>query len=185
MQHSTELIKQANHYNAVRNRLWNAKPKAKIEAPKPKPQMFVLRDFDEHVRAWRKWKLFSETMARAATIATFNVNGSFDGAMSNYPYDVAFVLGAEPAEIILPKRSVRDICMDVLRGFPGVTLAEVKGAHRTRHIVAARQSCMYAVKVEREDLSYPVIGKWFGGRDHTTVMHSVNKIKAQREKERA
>lgn len=177
---------QASHYSAVRNRLWNAKPKAKVEPQRPKPQpLLLLRDFDEHVRAWHRWKLFSETIARTAAIAAFKTNGSAAGQLAPSPYEATFTISDNAAHLFSPRRSVQDICLEVLQDFPGVSLAEVRGAHRTRHIVDARQACMYAVKVEREDLSYPVIGKWFGGRDHTTVMHSVNKIKAQREKERA
>jgi chromosomal replication initiator protein len=35
---------------------------------------------------------------------------------------------------------------------------------------------MYVFR-ELTDLSYPVIGREFGGRDHTTVIHAVDKIR--------
>jgi chromosomal replication initiator protein len=41
--------------------------------------------------------------------------------------------------------------------------------------VHARQVGMYVCR-ELTDLSYPQIGKEFGGRDHTTVIHAYDKI---------
>jgi chromosomal replication initiator protein len=41
--------------------------------------------------------------------------------------------------------------------------------------VAARQEAMYVFR-ELTDLSYPAIARLFGGRDHTTVIHAVEKI---------
>ncbi|MER0122170.1 chromosomal replication initiator protein DnaA [Streptococcus sp. ZJ93] len=60
--------------------------------------------------------------------------------------------------------------------FYGVSLKEIKGAKRIQHIVHARQVAMYLAR-EMTDNSLPKIGKEFGNRDHTTVMHAHNKIK--------
>lgn len=46
---------------------------------------------------------------------------------------------------------------------------------RKREIVHPRQVCMYLIRKELKN-SYPFIGEWFGGRDHTTVMHACSKI---------
>ncbi len=61
--------------------------------------------------------------------------------------------------------------------FYGVSLKEIKGAKRVQNIVHARQVAMYLAR-ELTDNSLPKIGKEFGGRDHTTVMHAYNKIKS-------
>ena len=45
----------------------------------------------------------------------------------------------------------------------------------SRPLVTARQVGMYVLR-EMTDFSYPAIGREFGGRDHTTVMHAVSKI---------
>ena len=42
--------------------------------------------------------------------------------------------------------------------------------------MTARQVAMYIFR-ELTDLSYPGIAREFGGRDHTTVIHAVEKIK--------
>jgi len=60
----------------------------------------------------------------------------------------------------------------------GFTVEELCSASRRRPLVAARQIGMYVFR-ELTDFSYPAIGKEFGNRDHTTVMHAVEKISAQ------
>ncbi len=57
----------------------------------------------------------------------------------------------------------------------GVSLDELTSPSRKREIVQARQVAMYLLRHEL-DLSYANIGALFGGRDHATVMHSVEKI---------
>lgn len=60
----------------------------------------------------------------------------------------------------------------------GFSLEELRGTSRIRPLVTARQIGMYVFR-ELTDLSYPAIAKEFGGRDHTTVMHAVERISAQ------
>ena len=55
-------------------------------------------------------------------------------------------------------------------------IEEIIGASRRRPLVNARQVAMYVMR-ELTDMSYPAIAREFGGRDHTTVIHSVEKIK--------
>jgi chromosomal replication initiator protein len=57
----------------------------------------------------------------------------------------------------------------------GFTVEDLKGKSRRRPLVTARQVAMYVVR-ELTDLSYPAIARDFGGRDHTTVIHAVEKI---------
>lgn len=57
----------------------------------------------------------------------------------------------------------------------GWTVDELVGKSRRRPLVRARQVGMYVFR-ELTDYSYPQIAKEFGGRDHTTVMHAVEKI---------
>jgi chromosomal replication initiator protein len=57
----------------------------------------------------------------------------------------------------------------------GFTIEDLCGKSRRRPLVAARQVAMYVMR-EMTDLSYPNIAKEFGGRDHTTVIHAVEKI---------
>ena len=59
--------------------------------------------------------------------------------------------------------------------FYSVRLEEMISQRRPRTIVRPRQLAMYLAR-EMTPCSFPQIGKAFGGRDHTTVMHAVSKI---------
>ncbi|MEW4354861.1 chromosomal replication initiator protein DnaA [Streptococcus pneumoniae] len=60
--------------------------------------------------------------------------------------------------------------------FYGVSVKEMKGSRRIQNIVQARQVAMYLAR-EMTDNSLPKIGREFGGKDHTTVMHAYDKVK--------
>ncbi len=60
----------------------------------------------------------------------------------------------------------------------GVSLADLKLKRRNKTIVVPRQVAMFLSR-ELTDLSFPEIGNCFGGKDHTTVLHSYNKIKGE------
>jgi chromosomal replication initiator protein len=62
--------------------------------------------------------------------------------------------------------------MAVILGF---SVESLRGKSRQRPLVTARQMAMYVFR-ELTDLSYPAIARLFGGRDHTTVIHAVDKI---------
>jgi chromosomal replication initiator protein len=58
----------------------------------------------------------------------------------------------------------------------GFTVDEVEGPSRRQPLVLCRQVAMYLCR-DLTDLSLPKIGSYFGGRDHTTVIHSIDKVK--------
>jgi len=60
----------------------------------------------------------------------------------------------------------------------GFDVVALKGKSRQRPLVTARQIAMYVFR-ELTDLSYPGIARIFGGRNHTTVIHAVEKIQRQ------
>ncbi len=70
--------------------------------------------------------------------------------------------------------SAAQIKREVCRYFD-VTTEELDGTRRTRRIVGPRQVAMYLCR-ELTDASLPEIGRAFGGRDHTTVIHAVDKV---------
>jgi chromosomal replication initiator protein len=59
----------------------------------------------------------------------------------------------------------------------GFSVEELIGPSRRRPLVIARQIAMYLFR-ELTDFSYPAIGREFSDRDHTTVIHAVEKISA-------
>ena len=61
----------------------------------------------------------------------------------------------------------------------GMRVAELKQKNNSRQIVVPRQIAMYLAK-QMTEASLPEIGRQFGGKHHTTVMHSISKIDEQR-----
>ncbi|MGD8496083.1 MAG: chromosomal replication initiator protein DnaA [Gemmatimonadales bacterium] len=59
----------------------------------------------------------------------------------------------------------------------GVTVENLVSKRRTKNFTVPRQIAMYIIKTLL-DLPYTEIGGLFGGRDHSTVIHSVNKVEA-------
>lgn len=94
---------------------------------------------------------------------------------------ISIELIAEALRAIKPEQvkktviSITDIQEQVGK-FYQITVKDIKGTKRQQSIVFARQVAMYLTRV-LTDYSLPKIGKEFGGRDHSTVLHSYNKIK--------
>jgi chromosomal replication initiator protein len=90
------------------------------------------------------------------------------------------------AEIVLrdliPDETAHEIgapnIMAATAEFFGVTIEDLCGPGKTKHVAQARQISMYLCR-ELTDLSLPRIGQTFGGRDHTTVMHAERKIRKE------
>lgn len=76
-----------------------------------------------------------------------------------------------------PRPITPDLIIDTTAEMFGFTKEEIIGQRRHRPLVTARQIAMYVFR-ELTDLSYPAIAREFGGRDHTTVIHAVDKIGA-------
>ena len=68
--------------------------------------------------------------------------------------------------------------LDEMAANLGFSVDELCGKSRQRPLVTARQIAMYLFR-DLTDLSYPSIARLFGGRDHTTVIHAVEKIQRQ------
>ncbi|HOJ54262.1 MAG TPA: chromosomal replication initiator protein DnaA [Phycisphaerae bacterium] len=76
------------------------------------------------------------------------------------------------------KISIPDIVQAVVERF-GVRSADLLGKRRNRSVAFPRQVCMYLAR-ELTTLSLEEIGGYFGGRDHTTVLHAIRTIQNQR-----
>jgi chromosomal replication initiator protein len=77
-----------------------------------------------------------------------------------------------------PRVITPQLILDETAKMFGFTVDELCGKSRRRPLVTARQISMYVFR-ELTDYSYPKIAEEFGGRDHTTVMHACDKIRAQ------
>ncbi|MFY9905617.1 MAG: chromosomal replication initiator protein DnaA [Terriglobales bacterium] len=65
----------------------------------------------------------------------------------------------------------------------GLRLVEIKAKNNSRSIVYPRQIAMYLAK-HLTEASLPEIGRQFGGKHHTTVLHSVDKIEEVRKNDK-
>ncbi len=70
-----------------------------------------------------------------------------------------------------PKKVTAEMIMQTVCDFYSVTLGELVGPTRKREITVPRQVAIYLTR-EMTGMSLPQIGEVFGGRDHTTIMHS-------------
>jgi chromosomal replication initiator protein len=75
-------------------------------------------------------------------------------------------------------RVTSDLVIAVAAEYYDITADEIRSSNRSRPLVNARQMAMYLCR-ELTDLSLPEIGRRFGGRDHSTVLHANNKIRTQ------
>ena len=66
--------------------------------------------------------------------------------------------------------------LETVAHYFNLKITQLKGPKRARPIVVPRQIAMFLIKTELKDTPYMEIGRLFGGRDHTTVMHAVDKI---------
>ena len=82
---------------------------------------------------------------------------------------------------------VRKITIDAIQRMVaehfGMRVPELKQKNNSRQIVVPRQIAMSLAKLLTE-ASLPEIGRQFGGKHHTTVMHSINKIDEQRKQDK-
>ena len=80
---------------------------------------------------------------------------------------------------VFPQGEVRQVSIERIQELVserfGLSLEELCGDRRSQNIVYPRQVAMYLSR-ELTDSSLPKIGKQFGGRDHTTVIHATSKI---------
>ncbi len=92
-------------------------------------------------------------------------------------------LTRETAEVVLadivaasqPRRITAQQILELSAHHFGFSVDDLCGPSRRRPLVIARQIAMYLFR-DLTDYSYPAIGREFGGRDHTTVIHAFEKI---------
>ncbi|NEP62077.1 MAG: chromosomal replication initiator protein DnaA [Symploca sp. SIO2G7] len=74
-----------------------------------------------------------------------------------------------------PAKALPEVILNVVAEAFNVSVEDIKGSSRRREISLSRQISMYLMR-QHTDLSLPRIGEECGGKDHTTVMYSCDKI---------
>jgi chromosomal replication initiator protein len=88
---------------------------------------------------------------------------------------VAETVLSDILDVSRPQQITARVILQSTADMFGFTIDELCGTNRRRPLVNARQIGMYVFR-ELTDYSYPAIGREFGNRDHTTVIHAVDKI---------
>lgn len=95
--------------------------------------------------------------------------------------DITVDLAADALKDILPANNPKVITiLDIQKAVSAhfkLRVEDLNSRRRTKTVVLPRQIAMYLAR-EMTDASLPKIGEAFGGRDHTTVIHSYEKIDA-------
>ncbi|MDQ4134401.1 MAG: chromosomal replication initiator protein DnaA [Actinomycetota bacterium] len=89
--------------------------------------------------------------------------------------------------LVGPKESrqpTAEVIIEAAAEMFGLSADDLRGRSRRRPLVTARQICIYVFR-QMTDFSYPAIGREFGGRDHTTIIHAERKVAALMSERRA
>lgn len=97
--------------------------------------------------------------------------------------DLAMIRQVLKPRLMDRMRSINsDSIKDIVAEYYGISVKELVGKKRVRHIARPRQIAMALTREFAGD-SFPDIGQAFGGRDHTTVMHACDKVKELRQED--
>lgn len=168
--HSVELFRQNEAHKARQARLWGKKAE-----PKPAPVIVKepekkLVQLDYHVWLFRMHRIHFPAGLSTSTQFEVSANAEY------VPYLTEIVFATMP-EI---RKTMKQIALEVLEDFPGISLDVVKGLRRDKAAVKPRHLIMYEIKKQQPWRSYPEIGR-FMHRDHTVPIHAINKLKAELE----
>ena len=81
-------------------------------------------------------------------------------------------------DMISPKQARQvtpELIVEVVARAYNITVNDIMSNKRSKEILVPRQICMFLCRSEL-NMTYPKIGEFFGGKDHTTILHACNKI---------
>jgi chromosomal replication initiator protein len=154
-----------------------------VQPPELETRLAILREKAEGERA----SIPGEVLEFIATNVTDNIR-ELEGALirvaafaslNDQPVnqELAHRVLADIVDTREPRRITPRVILESTATTFGFSVEELCGTSRRRPLVTARQIGMYVFR-ELTDYSYPAIAREFGGRDHTTVIHAVEKISA-------
>jgi chromosomal replication initiator protein len=152
-----------------------------IQPPDFETRLAILRKKGEHSGT----QVPADVLEFIATNITYNIR-ELEGALirvsayaalnnTNLTVDLAGEILADSISSTKPRQITAGFIIERTAEMFQLDVEQLKGKSRTRDLVHARQVGMYVCR-ELTDLSYPQIGREFGGRDHTTVIHAYDKI---------
>ena len=75
----------------------------------------------------------------------------------------------------MPSAISADLIIDMVSRYFNISVEDIKGKKRNASIAMARQVAMFITR-DMTTLSLEDVGREFGGKDHTTVLHSIKKV---------
>ena len=145
----------ADHYQAVRQRLWNGPQNPDLMKPKK-----VVKT--RPVERWQMWPPVRLPRVKA-------------------PSFVAKKLEPEPqSEEYIRLITTADIIIAEVAKKHKLTVQMIKSHRRWKEIVEARQEVFWRLSRETT-MSLPMMGRKLGGFDHTTVLHSIRRHEERRQ----
>ena len=77
----------------------------------------------------------------------------------------------------MPSAISVDLIIDMVSRYFNISIEDIKGKKRNASIAMARQIAMFITR-DMTSLSLEDVGREFGGKDHTTVLHSIKKVES-------
>lgn len=128
---------------------------------------------------WHLERRFDEFSDRVERLESKS-RGRGESVLGTWGNDQAEILScAQPVEVFNQgvTTKIQQIQNEVFK-YSGYRVNDFKSKARARDLVFARQIAIYLIR-EHLSVSFREIGKHFNGRDHSTVLHSYNKIKLE------
>ncbi|MGF1588981.1 MAG: chromosomal replication initiator protein DnaA [Pleurocapsa sp.] len=160
---------------------------ADVQVPDLETRMAILQKKAEYENV----RLPKEAIAYIASQYTSNIR-ELEGALiraiayislsglSMTVENIAAALNPKVEQITASPETILEVAAEILK----VSTDDLKSSSRRREISNARHIAMYLMR-QHTDLSLPRIGEKFGGKDHTSVMYSCDKIAKLLRKDRA
>ncbi len=136
-------------------------------------------DLSDDVAGYIATRVDTNIRELEGTIVQLGMQSSVEGR----PIDMALaqVVVGDPPTRADNEPTIQTV-ISVVTEFYGVRLTDLQSKRRHRSVTLPRQVCMHLAR-EHTRMSLEEIGGYFGGRDHTTVMHADKAIKTRRKKD--
>ncbi|QIL49988.1 chromosomal replication initiator protein DnaA [Weissella coleopterorum] len=153
---------------------------ANLTQPDPETKIAILKNKAEESNIEISYDVLSE-IANAVNTNVRDLEGVFKKVVAKIKISNAKVTVDAIREILKDLNFERSnvitipLIQETVSQYFDLNISDLTGKSRVKEIVIPRQIAMYLSREITQE-SLPAIGRAFGGKDHTTVMHSTNKI---------